>query len=59
VKLIGTDPSRIESEVAALLEDETLYAKMAMQKNPYGDGHASERIVEVLQTVFASNASRM
>lgn len=49
VRLVGTDPGKIEQDVARLLDDESAYAEMAGQKNPYGDGHAAERIVNVLQ----------
>lgn len=48
VKIIGTERARIESETARLLEDATEYVKMSAAVNPYGDGHAVERIIEVL-----------
>jgi UDP-N-acetylglucosamine 2-epimerase (non-hydrolysing) len=48
VKLVGTDPERIVTEVSRLLEDESAYAAMARAHNPYGDGHAAERIVAVI-----------
>ncbi len=48
VKLVGTDPRRIVAEAARLLEDEAAYRRMARVHNPYGDGHASERIVEAI-----------
>ena len=48
VKLVGTDCDRIVLEVATLLDDPAAYAAMARVHNPYGDGHASERIVEDL-----------
>jgi UDP-N-acetylglucosamine 2-epimerase (non-hydrolysing) len=48
VRLVGTDPDRIQSEVSRLLDDQAAYDQMAMQKNPYGDGHAAGRIVQVL-----------
>jgi UDP-N-acetylglucosamine 2-epimerase (non-hydrolysing) len=43
-KLVGTDPRRIEFEVSTLLDDPVAYAAMANAVNPYGDGHAAERI---------------
>ena len=49
VKLIGTREEKIYSEVCALLSDESLYKKMSNAINPYGDGHASERIVNILK----------
>lgn len=48
VKLVGTDTRRIMDGVLALLRDAREYARMITSHNPYGDGHASERIVEAL-----------
>ncbi|MCZ7585891.1 MAG: UDP-N-acetylglucosamine 2-epimerase (non-hydrolyzing) [Deltaproteobacteria bacterium] len=48
VRLVGTDKTRIVDAVSELLEDENAYRKMAEAKNPYGDGHASERIADIL-----------
>jgi len=48
LKLVGTDPDRILRETQRLLEDPDAYAEMSGATNPYGDGHAAERIVEVL-----------
>lgn len=48
VKLVGTDPDRIIWETRRLLDDPMAYAQMAQAVNPYGDGHAAERIVEAL-----------
>ena len=48
LKLVGTDEETIYSEFSHLLSDETEYANMSHASNPYGDGHASERIAEVL-----------
>jgi len=45
VKLVGTDFNKIVSEVSALLDDKAYYEKMSKAQNPYGDGKASERIV--------------
>ena len=47
-KLVGTDPDRIVEETEQLLHDPVAYARMAQARNPYGDGHAAERIVEIL-----------
>lgn len=46
VKLVGTDYDLIVSEVSRLLDDKNYYNSMAQAVNPYGNGHASERIVE-------------
>jgi UDP-N-acetylglucosamine 2-epimerase (non-hydrolysing) len=45
VKLVGTDRAAIVREAVRLLEDQAEYERMARLHNPYGDGHASERIV--------------
>lgn len=50
VILVGTDQKKIEDGVTLLLENEDLYSKMSQAQNPYGDGHACERIVEFLNT---------
>ncbi|MCM1515622.1 MAG: UDP-N-acetylglucosamine 2-epimerase (non-hydrolyzing) [Paraprevotella sp.] len=47
VHLVGTDYDRIVSEVSCLLDDEAAYKAMSKAVNPYGDGHACERIVQV------------
>ena len=46
VKLVGTKYDLIVREVSLLLDDETHYRSMAQANNPYGDGQASERIIE-------------
>jgi len=46
--LAGTDADKIYGAVARLLTDEGLYKRMASVPNPFGDGYASERILEVL-----------
>ncbi|UCF62079.1 MAG: UDP-N-acetylglucosamine 2-epimerase (non-hydrolyzing) [Anaerolineaceae bacterium] len=46
--LVGTDPEVILNETRRLLEDEQAYTSMARAVNPFGDGHASERIVQAL-----------
>ena len=48
VKLVGTDRERMVEEAMALLDDEGVYQQMAQAVNPYGDGHAAERIVGTL-----------
>ncbi|MHA6160145.1 non-hydrolyzing UDP-N-acetylglucosamine 2-epimerase [Pseudomonas sichuanensis] len=48
VKLVGTDSARIVQAVQAMLDDHALYAQVARSVNPYGDGNASERIVNAL-----------
>lgn len=48
LKLVGTDAEVIVRETAHLLEDEQAYSAMARAANPFGDGHAAERIVNAL-----------
>lgn len=48
LKLVGTSEEVIYREFKTLLENEEEYLKMAQASNPYGDGHACERIVEIL-----------
>lgn len=49
VKLVGTDYDKIVNEVSALLDDAVTYEKMSHAVNPYGDGKACGRIVDVLR----------
>jgi UDP-N-acetylglucosamine 2-epimerase (non-hydrolysing) len=53
VKLVGTDACRIVREAERLLDDEAEYRRMARVHNPYGDGHASERIRGAVESYFA------
>jgi UDP-N-acetylglucosamine 2-epimerase (non-hydrolysing) len=48
VKLVGTDSSRIVAETELLLENRAEFERMSRAHNPYGDGHASERIADAL-----------
>ena len=48
LKLVGANPERILREARILLEDDQAYQKMARAANPFGDGHASERIVQAI-----------
>lgn len=48
LKLVGTETSRIIREAKRLLDDPAEYTKMAKTANPYGDGHAAERIINAL-----------
>ena len=49
LKLVGTDERVIYREFSRLLSDAREYARMSRASNPYGDGHASERIADVLR----------
>lgn len=52
LKLVGTDKAEIFAAGHNLLTDETAYRDMAGRKNPYGDGKASERIVQAILHYF-------
>jgi len=47
-KLVGTDSQKILMETERLLKDEEVYRSMARQAQLFGDGHAAERIVQIL-----------
>jgi len=47
-RLVGTDSSRIVSEIFSLLDDKAAYEAMARAHNPFGDGQSSRRIVDAL-----------
>jgi UDP-N-acetylglucosamine 2-epimerase (non-hydrolysing) len=46
VRLVGTDTNKIVAETERLLDDASAFQMMSRAHNPYGDGHASERIVK-------------
>ena len=48
LRLVGTEEEKVYQEIKKLLEDKAVYDAMAKSKNPYGDGHASERIVDAI-----------
>jgi len=48
VKLVGTDSQKIVEEAAVLLDDAAEYTRRSRIHNPYGDGHASERITAAI-----------
>lgn len=48
VKLVGTDRDRVYDETSKLLSDDEEYRRMAESVNPYGDGKASERIIQAI-----------
>jgi UDP-N-acetylglucosamine 2-epimerase (non-hydrolysing) len=49
VLLVGTDKQRIIEEVSLLIENNEHYNQMSLANNPYGDGKACNRIIEVFQ----------
>ncbi len=52
VKLVGTDKDKIVRETQNLLDNREEYLKMSKAHNPYGDGKASQRIVDFLKSVI-------
>ncbi len=52
-KLVGTERDRIASEAIKLLEDENHYQSMVVEHSPFGDGKASVRIADLVETYFA------
>lgn len=55
VKVVGVEQDNIYREAKQLLTDEEAYTRMARAVNPYGDGHASERIVSHILEYWRSN----
>ena len=54
LKLVGTSEEKIYEWFTKLLDNEEEYAKMAHAANPYGDGHACERIADILEKGYTS-----
>ena len=51
VRLVGANRERIIANVSELIENETSYKQMSRAHNPYGDGKACSRIIDVLGTI--------
>lgn len=58
VKVIGIDSDKIYEEASILLNDLNAYEKMVQSVNPYGDGKASERIVEAIIEAYSKKNER-
>ena len=54
-KLVGTGVNSIVDNTVRLLEDKALYEKMAKSENPYGDGNAAKKIVEIIMKEYDLN----
>ena len=52
VKLVGTNKDKIVAETQGLLDDREAYEEMARASNPYGDGKAAARIVNILENIL-------
>ncbi|AFM43469.1 UDP-N-Acetylglucosamine 2-epimerase [Desulfosporosinus acidiphilus SJ4] len=48
VSLVGTGFDSVLAELKRLLSSEAAYQQMSMASNPYGDGHAAERIAQII-----------
>ncbi|MDL2324298.1 UDP-N-acetylglucosamine 2-epimerase (non-hydrolyzing) [Ruminococcaceae bacterium OttesenSCG-928-A16] len=53
LKLVGTNQKAIVTECSNLLQNPAQYQKMSKANNPYGDGHAAEKITDILQERIA------
>mgnify|MGYP002348807277 FL=1 len=53
VKLTGTDPERINNSVSELLTDHVAYDRMIANQNPYGDGNAAKKIINLIKHQYA------
>ncbi|CAM3085892.1 UDP-N-acetylglucosamine 2-epimerase (non-hydrolysing) [Lactobacillus bombicola] len=53
LKLVGTQQADVRSAMRELLDNKDIYLQMANAQNPYGDGHACERIMEDIAYYFA------
>lgn len=58
LELVGTDEEVVYTRARALLTDPDLYKKMSQAANPYGDGKASERIVQAILHHFGRTTER-
>lgn len=58
LKLVGTDHDQVKKEMLNLLDNKDNYQQMAEASNPYGDGHASERILAAIKYHFKAQAKR-
>lgn len=59
VKLVGTDYAKVHDEMTKLLDDENYYRSMAEAVNPYGDGLASQRIVQKIRQIFGLSTDKL
>ncbi len=58
LELVGTDEEKVYERTHALLTDNELYQSMSRAANPYGDGKASQRIVNAILHHFGVNEER-
>ena len=58
VKIVGTDPTTIQQAVFELLNDEKKYRQMEQAEVPFGDGHASEKILKIVEKYLSQSSRR-
>lgn len=58
LRLVGTNQAEVEKNMDLLLNNDEVYQAMAEAKNPYGDGHASERILKAIAYYFSTDITR-
>ena len=51
-KLVGTDSKTIIKSTLNLIKDKKLYNKMVADKNPYGNGKSSSKILKIVENYF-------
>ena len=56
--LVGTDREKIVTEASRLLEIPDHYRSMIVEKSPFGDGHASERIADLIESFLTRRCHR-
>ncbi len=57
LRLVGTEVDKVRESMLELLENKDAYDKMANAKNPYGDGHAADRIMDDIAYYFSYKKS--
>lgn len=58
LKLVGTQPGQVHDAMVELLDDQAVYEAMAHAKNPYGDGQASQRILDAIAYHFGQSKEK-
>ncbi|MDA5388291.1 non-hydrolyzing UDP-N-acetylglucosamine 2-epimerase [Loigolactobacillus backii] len=58
LRLVGTNPRLVKNAMIELLDNQEIYNKMALAKNPYGDGQAAQRILDSIAYYFKGTNTR-
>lgn len=58
LKLVGTQPEQVHDAMVELLDNQAVYEAMAHAKNPYGDGQASQRILDAIAYHFGQSKEK-